>query len=140
MARRGKPSGDSKKYYDWLDYAASDLAAAYILKDQQSTLLLSAFHAQQSIEKALKSYFLRRNGYAPDGHNIIFLCKKAARENNDFSQWLDECVTLNNYYIATRYPPDFPLKLDEKKAAKLCAMAKDIYNFVIKEIYDSAKA
>ena len=77
---------------------------------------------------------LAQKGYAPDGHNIIFLCKTAAKVNNGFFDRIDECIALNNYYIQTRYPPDFPLVLDKKTANNLAIMAQNFYKFTINEL------
>lgn len=131
---RKNSSRDSRIYTDWLIYAESDLAAASMLRHNKKTLLLSAFHSHQAIEKALKAYMLNQKGYAPDGHNIIYLCKTAARDNAGFTDKLDECIELNNYYIQTRYPPDFPLDIDKAKAKKLARFAKEIYVFTLNEL------
>lgn len=132
LARR--KSQDSKIYTNWMIYAENDLRAADSLRKNKHTLLLSAFHSQQAIEKTLKAYMLAQKGYAPDGHNIIFLCKTAAKVNNGFYDWIDECIALNNYYIQTRYPPDFPLEIDKATAKRLSKMAQDLYKFTFKEL------
>ncbi len=115
-------------------FAENDLRAAALLRRNKHTLLLSAFCAHQAIEKALKAFMLSQKGYAPDGHNIIFLCKTAAKVNPLFFDWVDECIALNNYYIQTRYPPDFPLVLDKQTAKKLTDMAKRLYIFTLNEL------
>ena len=110
MGRRSNTS-DSRRYHDWLDYAEADITAALDLSDKEETYLCSAFHCQQAIEKTLKAYFLYEDGYAPDGHNVIFLCRKLSGKYREFEQWIDECIETNNYYIQTRYPPDKPLDI-----------------------------
>ncbi|MBR5322933.1 MAG: HEPN domain-containing protein [Clostridia bacterium] len=132
MARRN--SKDSKIYTNWMIYAENDLRAAATLRRNKYTLLLSAFHSHQAIEKTLKAFVLSQKGYAPDGHNIIFLCKTAARINEGFYNWIDECIALNNYYIQTRYPPDFPLEIDKVTAKKLSIMAQNLYKFAFNEL------
>ncbi len=131
---RKNNSHDSKIYTEWMIYAESDLTAANMLKNNKNTLLLSAFHSHQSIEKALKAFILAQKGYAPDGHNIIYLCKTAARVNEGFFEWIDECVALNNYYIQTRYPPDFPLEINKASAKKLVSFANGLYKFTLGEL------
>ena len=125
---------DSKRFSDWYKKASSDLSAARILFENGGDLALVAFHCQQAIEKTLKAFVLEKKGYAPDGHNTIFLCKTAAKINNGFYDWVDECIALNNYYIQTRYPPDFPLEIDKKKAKELYIMALGIYKFTLNEL------
>ena len=131
---RRKRTRDSKVYTEWMIYAESDLRAAAMLRRNAHTLLLSAFHSHQAIEKTLKAFMLAQKGYAPDGHNIIFLCKTAAKVNDGFLDWIDECVALNNYYIQTRYPPDFPLEIDKTQAKKLTIMAQELYKFTLSEL------
>ncbi len=131
--RRTNPK-DSKIYTDWMIYAESDLVAAKMLTKNKDTLLLSAFHSHQAIEKTLKAYILCEKGYAPDGHNIIYICKTASRIEKGFVDWIDECVALNNYYIQTRYPPDFPLEINKKTAQKLYKFAVGVYEFTLKEL------
>ena len=131
---RRKKTRDSKIYTDWMVFAENDLRAASILRRNKHTLLLSAFCSHQAIEKTLKAFMLSQKGYAPDGHNIIFLCKTAAKVNPLFFDWVDECIALNNYYIQTRYPPDFPLVLDKQTAKKLADMAKKLYIFTLNEL------
>ena len=122
---------DSKIYTDWMIYAESDLIAAKLLTKNKNTHLLSAFHSHQAIEKTLKAYMLAHKGYAPDGHNIIYLCKTASRVEQGFVEWIDECVALNNYYIQTRYPPDFPLEIDKRTAGKLAKFAIGLYQYTL---------
>ncbi len=131
---RRKKTRDSKVYTDWMIFAENDLKAAALLRKNKDTLLLSAFHSHQAIEKTLKAFMLSQKGYAPDGHNIIFLCKTAAKVNPLFFDWVDECVALNNYYIQTRYPPDFPLDIDKQTAKKLTTMAQKLYIFTLNEL------
>ena len=131
--RRTNPR-DSKIYTDWMEYAEHDLIAASLLTKNKRTLLLSAFHSHQAIEKTLKAFMLSQKGYAPDGHNIIYLCKTASRVEQGFVDWIGECIALNNYYIQTRYPPDFPLEIDKKYATKLAKFAQDIYIYTLNQL------
>ena len=131
--RRTNPR-DSKKYTEWMEYAEHDLVAAQLLTQNEKTLLLSAFHSHQAIEKTLKAFILCEKGYAPDGHNIIYLCKQAMRTEPAFSDWIDECIALNNYYIQTRYPPDFPLDINKDTAVLLANFSWELYKFALNEL------
>ena len=135
LARR--KSRDSKIYTEWMVFAENDLRASVMLQRNTKTLLLSAFHSHQAIEKTLKAYMLAQKGYAPDGHNIIFLCKTAMKVNNGFSDWIDECIALNNYYVQTRYPPDIPLSINKERAKELSVMAQELYKFTLNELIDN---
>ncbi len=138
MGRRSN-TADSRRYYDWLDYAEMDIAAALDLSDKEKTYLSSAFHCQQAIEKTLKAYFLYEDGYAPDGHNIIFLCRKLSGKHREFEEWIDECIETNNYYIQTRYPPDKPLDITKNKLEYLIRSAKRLFDFTVKQIEDDSR-
>ena len=102
---------DSKLYTDWYEYAERDLKAARLLYDDPFTLLYSFFHCHQAIEKALKGYLLYCNGFAPDGHNLVYLCKKVAEKIKEASNFLEMCVDINVYYIQARYPSDFKIEI-----------------------------
>ena len=94
MARR--KTSDSKVYTDWLIYAENDLRAAALLRRSPHTLLLSAFHSHQAIEKTIKAFMLSNKGFAPDGHNIIFLCKMASRINEGFFEIIHGPIGCEN--------------------------------------------
>lgn len=137
--RRNNKTSDSRRYYDWLDYAETDILSAVDLSDKEETYLPSAFHCQQAIEKTLKAYFLYEDGYAPDGHNIIFLCRKLSKKYREFEEWIDECIETNSYYIQTRYPPDKPLGITKKRLDYLIRSAKRLFDFTVKQIEDDLR-
>lgn len=131
--RRGTPN-DSKRYFDWLERAEGDLLSAQILKDHDGDNCNAAFHCQQCIEKALKGYMLYKRGRHIDGHNLTFLCRTALKESEKFRQWLDECATLNRYYVETRYPTDIGFDVTDNELEKVYKMAYDMYVFIFEEI------
>ena len=130
MSRRRGGNGDSRHYWDWLDFAQDDLTAAQLLCKSESCRNAAAFHCQQCIEKALKAFILFDTGEAVDGHNLTWLCRQAVKRNRDFAQWLDESAYLNRYYIQTRYPSDEPLALCEAQIQKACSMANEMYTAI----------
>ncbi|NLK39426.1 MAG: HEPN domain-containing protein [Clostridiales bacterium] len=108
MSRKRK--GDSKLHTDWYDYAKRDVAAARMLYNDPFTIIYGFFHCHQAAEKALKGYLLYCNGYAPDGHNLIYLCRKVGEKIGEVNGFLELCVDLNIYYIQARYPSDFKIE------------------------------
>ena len=117
MARHRR--GDSKLYTDWYEYAERDLAAAGLLYNDPFTLIYAFFHCHQAVEKALKGHLLYYNGYAPDGHNLVYLCKKVAEKTKAARGFYELCVDLNSYYINARYPSDTNLDISPQ----------DLYDF-----------
>ena len=137
MSGRRRNDGDSHRYYDWLDKAQSDLRAAQILKIGGGDNDMIAFHCQQTIEKALKGYLLYRSGRHYDGHNLIFLCRQAAKFDPIFLEYVDESTILNDYYIETRYPTDIPTDVTDEQMTSLYVIAERMFSTITKEIYDS---
>jgi len=134
--RRGNNNSDSRRYYDWLDKAQSDIRGALILKTYGGDNDLVAFHCQQAIEKALKGYLLYKTGRHFDGHSLIFLCRQAAKEDNTFRGYIDESAILNDYYIETRYPTDIPTEVTDDEINRLYSMADQMFRMIKTEIYE----
>lgn len=134
MNRRREGNHDSRRYYDWLDRACSDLIAAELLLSDEDTLDEAAFHCQQCIEKALKGYILFRTHSHVDGHNLTWLCRQAIKQDPRFSEWLFESAILNRFYIETRYPSDIPLELNHDGVGKAYRMAESMYRFICGEL------
>jgi len=131
---RYQAATDSKRYYDWLDRAGEDLICAGILRKNDNCYKAAAFHCQQTIEKALKSYILLKSGELVDGHNLTWLCKRAVKYDSKFTGWLDESASLNRCYIETRYPADIPLELDYRAIMNYYRTARDMYRFICEEV------
>ena len=127
---RGYRDGDSKRYFDWLYYAALDMRAAKLLLDDSRCYNFVAFHCQQCIEKSLKGYLLWRRHRLYDGHNLPFLCKQAAAEDEHFQDYIRLSSEINHYYIEARYPADFLLTLDAETAQQIIVDANDMMIFI----------
>lgn len=135
MARRAyHGNSDSRRYYDWLDKANEDMLSAGVLVQNDNCYNAAAFHCQQTIEKALKAYILLKSDVLADGHNLPWLCKRAMRYDQTFSDWLDESTSLSRCYIETRYPADIPLELDFAQVMGYYRMAKAMFLFITAEV------
>ncbi len=127
---RGYRESDSRRYFDWLYYAAIDLRAAKLLLDDPRCYNVIAFHCQQCIEKGLKGYLLWRKHHLYDGHNLPWLCKQAMQEDEHFRDRLPLVSDINHYYIEARYPADFLLQLDAESAQELIIQSADMLTFI----------
>ena len=127
---RGYRTSDSKRYYDWLYYAAIDLRVAEMLAGDRHCYNSIAFHCQQAIEKGMKGYLLWKRNRLYDGHNLPFLCKQSMQEDKSFSKWLPVCVQITRYYIEARYPADFLLQLDADTAKDVTADTEKILTLI----------
>lgn len=47
-----------------------------------------------------------------------------------FKNFLKDCAYVNQYYIETRYPTDFPLEVSEEEASECYAIAKRIIDYI----------
>ncbi|MBQ0101310.1 MAG: HEPN domain-containing protein [Firmicutes bacterium] len=130
MGSRRKSSHDSQRYFDWMERAEADLYSALLLKELNGDNCNAAFHCQQCIEKALKAYVLFMQNKHIDGHNLTYLCRSAVKIDPKFTEWLDESVELNRYYIETRYPTDEGFDVTDGDLEKIYVMAGEMYKFI----------
>lgn len=127
-------AADSRQYDDWLDKAGADLCAASVLRRDDRCYDGAAFHCQQAVEKALKSYILLRSGQLCDGHSLVWLCRRAGRHDRRFADWLDESAALGNCYIETRYPADGAPAYDFASVSRAFEMAYDMFMFICSQV------
>ena len=132
---RNKHNNDSKRFHTWIDSAQEDLIAAEILIYKPRCYKLVAFHCQQALEKSLKGYILFKDNRLLDGHNLLWLCKQAAKNDKDFIEFLDECALINHCYIDTRYPSDLFFEINEKQIRKIFIATKEVFDAICNKIY-----
>jgi HEPN domain-containing protein len=126
----------------WVQAAEDDLQAAELLL-RDRIYNLSAFHAQQTAEKALEG-LLRTMNEAPWGHNCVELLRRIREIAPELSvtEELSEAVTnLDEYYISSRYPDAFETGkpadfYDEMIAQEALDDAKFVMEFVRGNLYD----
>jgi len=126
---------DSKRYYEWLDFALEDIRCARLLFGFRGYEKAVAFHCQQAIEKALKGYILFKRKRHVDGHNLTYLCRQAIQENPTFRDYLDESAKLNRYYIESRYPSDYPVRFGDSEILNVLHMADAMFKHISECIY-----
>ena len=96
---RGSPA-------DWLRHARSDLVLAKSRRADEDILLETlCFHAQQSVEKAIKGVLVYSGIPFPKTHNIGVLLDLLPPETpRDMA--LGEAALLTDYAVTSRYPGD----------------------------------
>jgi len=104
-----------KKVKHWISFADEDLSYARLglsLKKKAPCRLI-AFHAQQAVEKYLKSYLIFRLIEFPYTHNISTLIK-CITENEKLVNLLKDAENLTFYAVSSRYPDeDIEISFDE---------------------------
>lgn len=109
---------------EWLKSAYSDLVVIDSIVDNDIVTHMTAFHAQQAVEKSLKAILESKKITVPKKHDIRML-KKLVSEyiiiDDDYI--LD---ALNTLYLDSRYPSSFGLLPEGKPTLD---EAKEFYNF-----------
>jgi len=94
----------------WLTFAREDLQVAEVVLTEGIHNQV-CFHAQQCVEKALKSALVRQGRVPPRTHSITDLLSLFPED------WLadlrDDLGNLDDFYIPTRYPDALPGTLPE---------------------------
>ncbi len=116
---------------EWFLKAKDDeLSAKDILKDQKGAASTVCFLSQQMAEKYLKGYLVFKNKEFPKIHDLDKLVKLCANIDSRFVKIKTDAKFLSGFYIATRYPGDYP-EFTFKDAKKAFEKAIKIKKFVL---------
>lgn len=118
----------------WFEQAKDDLAAA---RDSNKTghHEWACFQAQQSAEKALKSYLLLQGKRQFVSHSIRDLLREAEQLDSAFAT-VSKARRLDEYYIPTRYPNGLPGLArphefyDEEEALECLQLAESVLTLI----------
>ena len=88
---------------DWLRHANSDLALARSKRTPEILPEALCFHAQQSVEKALKAVLLSKNRVPPRTHNIRTLLDLLP-DDMEVPEHVEDAAVLTEYAVMSRYP------------------------------------
>jgi HEPN domain-containing protein len=91
----------------WLAKAAEDLVVAQLILPENH-LAHVCFLSHQCIEKALKAYLIAKINQYPRTHKLVDLLQQCMVTDPNFSQFLADCISVDQYYIPTRYPDGTP--------------------------------
>lgn len=91
----------------WLAQAARDLDDARFLS-ANGRHNLACYLAQQAAEKALKAVLYASGEAIVLGHSAADLAKRAAAERSELGAIVPRAMTLDKFYIPTRYPNGLP--------------------------------
>ena len=88
---------------DWLKSAKADIETIDAILDNLNLTAVVAFHAQQCVEKCLKSLLEEFDIDAQKTHNLLTL-KSAVERKQPINLNEDTLSLLNKLYIDARYP------------------------------------
>ena len=101
------PISQEKNYDAWLKKAEEDaLSAKAVLKDGAPSV--ACFLAQQTAEKYLKGLLVFYKKPFPKVHDLMELETLLLDVEQGIKEVHNEIESLNQYYVETRYPGDFP--------------------------------
>jgi len=90
---------------------------------------ISAFLAQQAVEKALKAFLIKKTGYFPRIHDIVELSRKAEAP----LEIVELCALINPAYTATRYP-DVASVFEKGEVREILDSAREVLEWTKKKI------
>ena len=119
---------------EWSKYAYKDLSTIEKILEDENLTNITAFHAQQCIEKSFKALILLKTTEIPKIHNLLKLYG-TVRNYIKLSFEMKTLELINETYTDTRYPSDLGLLPDGMPSLKI---VKQFYE-TAKVIYDQIK-
>lgn len=105
------------KSEDLMRLAENDLKVAKILLDSANDELMqnsAAYHAEQSVEKALKSMLSKNKIEAGITHNIQTLCDELDAAGIEYPNWVkDKAYDISSWATTIRYNTNFKANHDD---------------------------
>lgn len=117
---------------EWKRRAKDDEISALVLLKEGAPSTI-CFLSHQIAEKYLKIFLLSNRIKFPKIHQLDLLLKLCADIDNTFKNFRDDAILLNDYYIDTRYPGEYPefTRSESENAFKAAIRIKD---FVLTKI------
>lgn len=90
---------------EWLHKAKNDLLSAKaVLESEYAITDVPCFHAQQTVEKALKGFLTWHKVSFGKTHDLMVLLAEAARIEPEFETHRSVCEELSEFAVDVRYP------------------------------------
>lgn len=122
------------KFKEWREKAEEDLQSGEILIKHDGAPAIIAFHAQQAMEKYLKSFMVFNGKSFEKTHQLDKLIDECGKIDNSFKDFENEAAQLNDYYIEARYPLDINEGISLQEAREALEAAKRMKDFVLSKI------
>ena len=124
------------EYKRWIVKAEDDERSIHVLVQEEAGAPSTVcFLAQQMAEKYLKCCVVFYKIPLRKIHDLIMLETVLKDVVSDIEKIHDALVILNQYYIETRYPVDYP-EFTWKEAREAYALAKRVKEVVLNSIED----
>jgi HEPN domain-containing protein len=120
-----EPRDVVRQVQQWIEKAEHDLCNAehtLTIRDEECPFDTVCFHAQQCVEKYLKSWLISRRRDVPRSHDLVVLLNLALVAGFR-GVGPQDVQPLNRYTIEARYPGDWD-PIDRSEAEQAVAMAQ----------------
>lgn len=123
----------NNEHLEWLKYAENDILTAKTMRAiENPPMEIVCYHCQQTAEKLLKAFLIRKEEPLSKTHDLVFLNSKCIKLDQKFEYISKECFRLTNYGVNTRYPS--VMDIIEEDMDKAIADADKIMDFVLSRI------
>ncbi|HUD08550.1 MAG TPA: HEPN domain-containing protein [Candidatus Saccharimonadales bacterium] len=123
-----------EQFQEWQKRAEEDFGSAKMLLDNDGFPSVVCFHAHQVIEKYLKGYLAYQDKEPQKTHQLDILLEECVKMDESFRGYIEEAVSLNDYYIEARYPTDFREDIPLSEAKEALEKAEKIRDAVVSKI------
>lgn len=124
-----------EQFKEWQERADEDFGSAKLLLEHECFPAVVCFHVHQVVEKYLKGYLAYNNFELEKTHQLDVLLEEIAiKIDEEFRKYKDEAVSLNDYYIETRYPTDLRENILIEEAKEALEKASRIRDFVLSKV------
>lgn len=125
-----KQKNNKKLAKEWFDIADNELGFAKAGLERLNAFYPQiCFLCQQTVEKYLKGFLVYSRRKFPKTHDLPQLLKLCAKIDKDFLKFLGEIDILDQYYLVSRYPLEYP-PASKEEAKEALKIATSIVNFV----------
>jgi HEPN domain-containing protein len=90
---------------EWLHKAKNDLLAAKaVLKSEYGITDIPCFHAQQTVEKALKGFLTYNHISFSKTHDLMIILAQVIKITPELEKYRNVCEELSTFAVDIRYP------------------------------------
>lgn len=118
---------------EWIKRASDDELSLEAILKEGGAPNTACFLSQQMGEKYLKAFLVHKKKWYPKVHALDALWELCNKIDSSFEDLKKDVVFLNDFYVTTRYPGDYPTfsMKDAKEAYEAAIRVKD---FVLEKI------